>query len=487
MKRTSAKTSLSENGRGSNSDALENFNPYGLHAIHIPLGMLTYDPDKLSWAAKALYGRLALFRGKQPDGFCNPNLDQMAAAMGGCSIDSIDRWLAELIQEKFIARKRNGRRAASIVFLRHQALFNSATLRNQDAHSIPQPCPSDSATLPPSIPQPYGSPYKEENIHHQNIHKNKKQNPEVLREPSPVVARPKPEPANPKRSETQKQNFQGFDDEPPKQPQRQTPSQEGESQPQPRAAGATPEKEFLLRLEERHGSALAETILEVVKQELERGGSMAGFVEFDALKTTSPKKLDNPGGHYRKIAQKYSAKCRAEALEAFSFRWKQPVEPEPRCEKCDGFGMVLERIEGERPRMTEAYCVCQTGKDLKAVEFRAKPACRWTPDELSQMCDLLKANPPIGATTPPGLMALTQETLDAGQGADASEVLNFLRRQMETAWVPESWADYPRMVREEFEARQVADDDVFGDAIPRLQPGQAGLVSEQISAAGGLR
>jgi hypothetical protein len=158
----------------------EPFNPYGLHAIRVPLGMLTYPG--ISAGAKLLYGRLALHLGKPRAGaHCDPNLDTLAGDMA-TSVDTINRWLAELIAEKLIERRRRGRFRAACVFLPHPCLFNSAELRNQDTAPIPQPCgveaAPNSADLPVqfrrsavSIPQNCGVAYKEENIH-ENIHEN---------------------------------------------------------------------------------------------------------------------------------------------------------------------------------------------------------------------------------------------------------------------------------------------------------------------------
>jgi len=51
-----------------------------------------------------------------------------------------------------------------------------------------------------------------------------------------------------------------------------------------------------------------------------------------------------------------------------------PLAESPRCEPCGNSGRVLERIEGQRPRMTEQYCNCRMGKELKAIERRSRPA-----------------------------------------------------------------------------------------------------------------
>lgn len=173
----------------------EQFNPYGLVAIHIPLALVTYDGatgarKSLSWGAKALYGRLALFLGKpKTDGFCNPSLETMASAMG-TSVDTVGRWLRELREHEFMLRVRRGRGPAECIFLPHPCLtlgsaehdpdvarlrdrgrFNSASLQSQDETHTPQSSVPDSAKSPGQfrnsaapIPQPCGSPNKEEDI-----------------------------------------------------------------------------------------------------------------------------------------------------------------------------------------------------------------------------------------------------------------------------------------------------------------------------------
>jgi len=102
------------------------FNPYGLHSIRIPLGLLLYPG--VSPGAKLLYGRLLLFRGREPDGYCNPGLKQMAAEMGGVSLASIKRWLAELVEHGFIRRQRRQRQEAENFFLHHPSFFDSPGL-----------------------------------------------------------------------------------------------------------------------------------------------------------------------------------------------------------------------------------------------------------------------------------------------------------------------------------------------------------------------
>lgn len=137
------------------------FNPYELHAIRIPLGLVEYSG--ISWGAKVLYGRLALFRGRKQDGYCHPSLQTLATEMRS-SVDSIERWLRELTTHGFIKRQRRQRQAAECLFPAHPCLLDSATLPNQE--------PLDSATLRFRVGNSavldsanLRSPNKEENVH----------------------------------------------------------------------------------------------------------------------------------------------------------------------------------------------------------------------------------------------------------------------------------------------------------------------------------
>src|ERR1035441_7791887 len=162
--------------------AAEQFNPYGLHAIHIPLRLVPYQG--LSWAAKGLYGRLALYRGKKADGFCAPGLVELARAMGA-SVDAVNRWMMELVEQKFIKRVRRGPgRAAECIFLKHPVFLDSGNMPNQAQPTdsaempnqgdalIPDYCGSDSAEIRNADSAEMPNPFKEENIHIENIHKD---------------------------------------------------------------------------------------------------------------------------------------------------------------------------------------------------------------------------------------------------------------------------------------------------------------------------
>lgn len=96
--------------------------------------------------------------------------------------------------------------------------------------------------------------------------------------------------------------------------------------------------------------------------ELARSNPLAGF--------------DNPMAGLKWLVKRFRSKTQtAESIESAVRRqyvFERPFD-NARCEKCANTGLVLERTEGEaRPRVTDQYCDCAMGKDLKAVEKRRK-------------------------------------------------------------------------------------------------------------------
>src|SRR4051812_23118434 len=162
----------------------EQFNPYQSMTISIPLPVLRYrgrpDPNRprgwhrLPHGAKLLYGRLMLFRGRKTEGFCAPNLSRLSAEMGE-TIDTVNRWLMELVSHGFIRRIRRGPgKAAECVFLRH-SVFNSdsgflpnqatrglGTMRNQGEPLTPDFSGSDLEEMANADSEEMPNAYKEE-------------------------------------------------------------------------------------------------------------------------------------------------------------------------------------------------------------------------------------------------------------------------------------------------------------------------------------
>src|ERR1041385_3588629 len=72
-------------------------------------------------------------------------------------------------------------------------------------------------------------------------------------------------------------------------------------------------------------------------------------------------------------AKTQSAREREAMAVGTAIQCAPPLE-NPRCEKCGNSGRILERIEGQRPRMTDQYCDCRMAKDLEGVERRKQAA-----------------------------------------------------------------------------------------------------------------
>ncbi|MCC6586239.1 MAG: hypothetical protein IT168_05925 [Bryobacterales bacterium] len=136
-----------------------------------------------------------------------------------------------------------------------------------------------------------------------------------------------------------------------------------------RTGTETPKEEFLLRLRERHGARPNPTdVLEVVIGELEKGAiDFEEFLDWDDRHTTAPSRLDNPTGHYRKLAEKIvrqkskEAKQRMVEMGVSIYRSVDAamVAPIERCAICKGLG-----------RLGSEYCECPMGCDLKKAESR---------------------------------------------------------------------------------------------------------------------
>lgn len=342
----------------------DEFNPYGLYAIHIPLGMVAY-PD-LSWGAKALYGRLALYRGKKPGGFCKPYLDTLAQAMG-VSVDTIDRWLGELVREGFIERKRHRRAVAECIFLPHPVLVDSANPPNQDspdsAETPNQERFPDSADLPPRFrnsapldsanpdeksPHPVDSTdtYAPENIHHQNIQEN----------------------VHSKDGDEAPFQSLNFDDE-------------GKHSPPPRR---NPEEELRAIYREKTGVEISRDVEQRIWETCElRGVTREEYI--DALQEHVPRAWYNPAGFLTDFARKIHTK-RSRPLEEVTTAPPGYAPEKGPCVICKGVGYL--RFD-ENPALCE-YCDCALGRDLQRADTRrgqaqadAKPAPAATPEPSS--------------------------------------------------------------------------------------------------------
>lgn len=157
--------------------------PYSPHRRFLcaPVPLALMKSPNLSAGAKLLFGRLALHAGKEL--YCYPGLDTLADELG-VSDDTIGRWMAELIGNKFIKRKRCGPgRNAECIFIWNPELGgsdDSTETRNQDSAKVRDQNQSDSAESQnldsagrrDEIPQNRGddsaemrSAYKEQAVH----------------------------------------------------------------------------------------------------------------------------------------------------------------------------------------------------------------------------------------------------------------------------------------------------------------------------------
>ena len=120
-------------------------------------------------------------------------------------------------------------------------------------------------------------------------------------------------------------------------------------------------------------ATLGPEMLANVKRDLEEADvGMLAFLTYEIERTTAPQRLQNPAGFYRNLARKLAKKRNRAVLETM-FAITAPVDDvkeTPRCHRCGGGGMVLEHIEGQRPRQTDQYCDCQMGRDIKDIERR---------------------------------------------------------------------------------------------------------------------
>jgi hypothetical protein len=349
------------------------FNPYTVHAIRVPLAMVPYPG--ISAGAKLLYGRLALYRGRKPDGFCNPGLESLAADMG-VSTDTIGRWLAELIGGKFIARQHRGRLRTGCIFLPHPCLSSSAILRNQDVAPVPQPCGVENVAPVPqpcgveegvqfrnsaaSVPQicgfssanlPANRPqitepkvgYGVEN-HHQNVHKN------VHAKSASVEGSTAGATRQQNRKPKTSKSLRSDDDENPKTAKSET--------------YARPEDELRAIIRQKTGDELSPDVERRVWESVEiRGVPRKQFM--DELRKHVPNAWKNPAGFLTNFARKISSVSVA-TMKAPAPKSDEPAEPPKnengRCSGCNGSGYVNADLAAR------VYCDCRLGRDLKRMD-----------------------------------------------------------------------------------------------------------------------
>jgi hypothetical protein len=130
----------------------------------VPFSLLKY-PD-ISLGAKVTCGVLAAHQGK--DGDCFVDRDTLAAELG-VSVPTIDRWLKELVDHKFIRRDQKGAgRPATCVFLWHPILAESLKAQSAVIGQAPSSVIGQNPALSPAIRKQPVSPIKIEGQPYQN-------------------------------------------------------------------------------------------------------------------------------------------------------------------------------------------------------------------------------------------------------------------------------------------------------------------------------
>jgi hypothetical protein len=126
-----------------------------------------------------------------------------------------------------------------------------------------------------------------------------------------------------------------------------------------RGAEMSGQDECWLREEMQRRHATPEALAELVRK-----NALTGF--------------RNPMAGLKWLVKKFGIKTRSLLeLEAEAQRYLGPGSLPPpeegtRCETRNNSGRILERVDGGRPRMTDQYCDCRMGKDLKSAERRVR-------------------------------------------------------------------------------------------------------------------
>ena len=121
-------------------------------------------------------------------------------------------------------------------------------------------------------------------------------------------------------------------------------------------------------MQERHPNLDAEDLLKTVKTELNNGDAgLPEFLELDKKKTTNPRRLGNPGGHYRELARFVSR----QSLEIPPPGSRTPGQGSPayKCPKCYstqlGEGILYDKHAG-------AFVFCECANETYRVKAAAQ-------------------------------------------------------------------------------------------------------------------
>ena len=336
----------------------DEFNPAFAKCSFYPHDFVDRDRT-LSDGAKRVYARLVRFAGK--DGHCWPSQATLSYELGK-SDRQVRRDLAE-IKVAGLIRPQAGRRKSSTYIFLWSNLFEPIHLSTQAEPLTEHKCPPKvddleifDRTHTVARPDTYGRKTGHMCPTTSSSIPKELEKKEELQKKDPPLERTKL--ANPKNGISLV-----FDDDHAGPPRERLPD---------------PKEEMRLRLRERHGANFdIEFTLALISKELD--GQCLDFEEFlteDDTRTTNPRKLTNPTGHYRRLATDLArlAPLRRHREQAATAREakspkaeKKPeviIEPTPLSEKCpncrcrkNGSGVVL--IDQPDGRRNAAPCpVC---------------------------------------------------------------------------------------------------------------------------------
>jgi hypothetical protein len=332
----------------------EPFNPYGLfNGIFIPEAICKYRG--ISLGAKMAYGRLCRYAGR--DGSVYPAIPTLASELG-IGKTQARTYIQELERKHFIAVDRENRHfgpngsggSNRYIFLWHVA-FDGEEGKLRKTPPIRK---TGGVPLRKTGPLPVRKTGAEEN-HHQESQKKESQLRKNLASAPTTFASGEPQNPNP-----------------PKPLPVDVDDDEKRSGP-PVCRSAWEELRTQFQVANR-GVEMGFQDECWLKEAMER----RGITPEALLKLTGENPLTgfhSPMAGLKWLVKKFRNKTQSslelETEIKAALGILPPLKESPRCEPCGNSGRVLERIEGQRPTMTDRYCDCRMGKELKAVEHRS--------------------------------------------------------------------------------------------------------------------
>ncbi len=330
----------------------EPFNPVGLfNGIFIPEAICKYRG--LPLGAKMVYGRLCRYAGR--DGAVYPSLSTLATELG-IGKTQARTYVQVLERERFIAVDRENRHffpngtggSNRYVFLWHLA-FDGDEGKIRKAPPVRK---TGGVPLRKTEPLPLRKTGGKENHHQESQEKESQSKKSQTCAPRASVVSGEAE---------GKSSF----------------SVDGDEKP-PEAGYRSPWEELRAEFAKANGGAEMGFQDECwLKEQMElRRITPGGLVKLVSKNPLSGFRSAMAGLKW--LVKKFRTKTRSagelKAVAVVAAGTFSPPVVATRCEKCGGSGRILERINGQRPIMTDQYCDCRMGKDLEIVERKRRKA-----------------------------------------------------------------------------------------------------------------